>query len=259
MLRHRATHGLTFDFNYTFSKSIDMGSNAERISLFQNYGYASQIINAFNPGQNRGVSDFDMTHQINANWVYELPFGRGQRWGSSSNGFVNAVLGGWSFSGLYRWSSGLPFSVSNGFQFPTNWELTGQANLVGPKPATGVGTNCSSGTCNPNVFVGATGGTGSAVNSFDYPFPGESGARNNFRGPGYFDIDAGLRKSWSLTERAKLAFGFDVFNLTNSVRFDVGSIIYNGNAAIDSGSAFGNYQSVLTGSRRIEISLRILF
>ena len=49
MLRHRATHGLTFDFNYTYSKSIDMGSNAERISLFQNYGYASQIINAFEP------------------------------------------------------------------------------------------------------------------------------------------------------------------------------------------------------------------
>jgi hypothetical protein len=259
MLRHRATHGLTFDLNYTYSKSIDMGSNAERISLFQGFGYASQIINAFNPGQNRGVSDFDMTHQINANWVYELPFGRGQRWGSSSNGFVNAVLGGWSLSGLYRWSSGLPFSISNGFQFPTNWELTGQANLVGPKPATGVGTNCSSGTCNPNVFVGATGGTGSAVNSFDYPFPGQSGPRNNFRGPGYFDVDAALRKSWSLTERAKLAFGFDVFNLTNSVRFDVGSIIYNGNAAIDSGSAFGNYESVLTGSRRIEISLRILF
>ncbi len=259
MLRHRATHGLTWDFNYTYSKSIDMGSNAERISLFQNFGYASQIINAFNPGQNRAVSDFDMTHQINSNWVYELPFGRGQKWGASSNWFVNGILGGWSLSGLYRWSSGLPFSVSNGFQFPTNWELTGQANLVGPAPATGVGTNCSSGTCNPNVFVGATGGTGSAVNSFDYPFPGQSGSRNNFRGPGYFDVDAGLRKSWGLTERAKLAFGFDVFNLTNSVRFDVGSITYNGNAAIDSGSAFGNYESVLTGSRRIEISLRILF
>jgi hypothetical protein len=259
MLRHRASHGLSWDFNYTYSKSIDMGSNAERISLFQNFGYASQIINAFNPGQNRAVSDFDMTHQINSNWVYELPFGRGQRWGSSSNWFVNGILGGWSLSGLYRWSSGLPFSVSNGFQFPTNWELTGQANLVGPKPATGVGTNCSSGTCNPNVFLGATGGNGSAVNSFDYPFPGESGARNNLRGPGYFDIDAGLRKSWALTERAKLAFGFDVFNLTNSVRFDVGSITFNGNAAIDSGSAFGNYESVLTGSRRIEISLRILF
>ena len=99
----------------------------------------------------------------------------------------------------------------------------------------------------------------SGRHSFDYPFPGQSGSRNNFRGPGYFDVDAGLRKSWGLTERAKLAFGFDVFNLTNSVRFDVGSIIYNGNAAIDSGSAFGNYESVLTGSRRIEISLRILF
>lgn len=258
-IRHRATHGLTWDFNYTYSKSVDMGSNAERISLFQSFGYASQIINAFEPGQNRAVSDWDMTHQINSNWVYELPFGRGQKWGNSSNGFVNAVFGGWSVSGLYRWSSGLPFSVSNGFQFPTNWELTGQANLIGPAPSTGVGANCSSGTCNPNVFVGATGGTGSAVNAFDYPFPGESGARNNLRGPGYFDIDAAVRKSWNLTERAKLAFGFDVFNLTNSVRFDVGSVTFNGNAAIDSGSAFGNYESVLTGSRRIEISLRLSF
>jgi len=75
---------------------------------------------------------------------------------------------------------------------------------------------------------GANGGTGSAVSAFDYPFPGESGSRNNFRGPGYFDIDAGLRKSWGLTEHVKLAFSFDVFNVTNSVRFDVGSIIYNG-------------------------------
>jgi hypothetical protein len=265
MLRHRQTHGLTWDFNYTYSKSIDFGSNAERVSLFQGYGYASQIINAFNPGLNRAPSDYDMTHQINSNWVYELPFGHGQKWGAASNSFVNAVLGGWSISGLYRWTSGLPFSISNGFQFPTNWELTGQADLVGPKPSTGVGNNCSSGTCNPNVFVGATGGTGgpgstvTAVSSFDYPFPGGAGSRNNLRGPGYFDIDASLRKSWNFTEGTRLAFGADVYNLTNSVRFDVGSIIYNGNAAIDSGSAFGNFQSLLTGPRRIELSLRLSF
>jgi hypothetical protein len=259
MIRHRMTHGLTWDFNYTYSKSIDEGSNAERISLPEGFGYASQIINPFNPGQNRAVSDYDMTHQINSSWVYELPFGHGQKWGSSSNAFSNAVFGGWTFSGLYRWSSGLPFSISNGFQFPTNWDLTGQAALVGPAPKTGVGINCSSGTCNPNVFVGATGGTGSAINSFDYPFPGQSGSRNNFRGPGYFDIDAAARKSWNLTERIKLAFGFDVFNLTNSVRFDAGSITFNGNAAIDSGSAFGNFEGVLTGSRRIEVSLRVSF
>jgi len=62
------------------------------------------------------------------------------------------------------------------------------------------GTNCSSGTCNPSAFVGATGGNGSAVNSFDYPFPGQSGGRNNLRGPGYFDIDTGVRKSWNFTK-----------------------------------------------------------
>lgn len=254
-LKHRATHGLTWDLNYTYSKSIDEGSNAERISLDEGFGFASQIINAFQPGQNRAVSDYDMTHQINSDWIYELPYGHGQKWGSSANGFMNAVLGGWTISGLYRWSSGLPFSVSNGFQFPTNWDLTGQAVLTGPKPATGVGTNCVQGTCNPNVFVGATGGAGTAVNSFDYPFPGESGSRNNIRGPGYFDIDAAMRKSWDITEQLKLAFGFDVYNLTNSVRFDVGSLT----TAIDSGSSFGNYSQVLTGPRRIELSLRLTF
>jgi len=259
MLRHRATHGLTWDFNYTYSKSIDLGSNAERVSLFQNGGFASQVINAFEPGQNRGVSDFDLTHQINSNLVYELPFGRGQTWGSSSSPAVNAILGGWTVSGLYRWTSGLPFTVSNGFQFPTNWELTGQANTIGPLPSTGVGTNCSSGTCNPNVFVGATGGTGSAVNSFDYPFPGQSGNRNNIRGPGYFDIDVSLLKSWNFTESTKLTFSAAAYNVTNSVRFDVGSIYYNGNSAIDSGSAFGNFESTLTGPRRIELSLRFSF
>ena len=132
MLRHRETYGLTWDLNYTYSKSMDLGSNAERISLFQNYGYASQIINAFNPGLNRGPSDYDMTHQINSNIIYELPFGHGKKWGSSSNAITNAVFGGWTVSGLYRWTSGLPFSISNGFQFPTNWELTGQADLGWP-------------------------------------------------------------------------------------------------------------------------------
>ncbi len=73
-----------------------------------------------------GVSDFDMRHQINSNWVYELPFGRGRRFGSTSNKIVEAVLGGWGVSGIFHWTSGLPFSMGSGAGWSTNWELEGR-------------------------------------------------------------------------------------------------------------------------------------
>jgi len=79
-LRHRS-NGLEFDLNYTYSRSIDVGSNAERVSTFEGGGFASQIINSWFPRQNRAVSDFDTTHIFNANGVYELPFGRGKHFG----------------------------------------------------------------------------------------------------------------------------------------------------------------------------------
>src|SRR5581483_3849538 len=86
-LRKRMSNGLNFDFNYSYSKSIDVGSNAERINEFEGFGVgASQIINAWSPKQLRAVSDFDNTHQINANWVYELPIGRGKHFGSGMGG-----------------------------------------------------------------------------------------------------------------------------------------------------------------------------
>ncbi len=76
--------GLQFDFNYTYSKSIDVGSNAERVNGFESGGFAfnSQVINAFSPDLWRARSDFDTTHQINANWVWDLPFGTGRHWGA---------------------------------------------------------------------------------------------------------------------------------------------------------------------------------
>jgi len=67
--------GSGVDINYTYSKSIDIGSNAERINEFEGSGFASQVINSWSPKQLRAVSDFDATHQINSNWVYELPVG----------------------------------------------------------------------------------------------------------------------------------------------------------------------------------------
>ena len=256
-LRHRATHGLTLDFNYTYSKSIDLGSNAERVSLFEGFGYASQIINPFDPGQNRAVSDYDATHQFNTNWVYEFPLGRGKKWGPNWNRGIDAILGGWSFSGLARWTSGLPFTVGNGFDFPTNWELTGSAVQIGPQPKTGRFTDVDG---DPNAFASSSlpGGINTLLsNSFRFPFPGESGERNNFRGPGYFDIDSAMRKTWHFTERHSLAFSAEVFNLTNSVRF--GFDAAQALSAIDTAGSFGKYNQSLVKARTFEFALRYIF
>src|SRR5256714_3676254 len=71
-LRKRMSGGLLLDVNYTFSKSIDLGSTPEGAGSFTGF-----IINTFNPSQMRGVSSYDVTHSINASFVYDLPFGRG--------------------------------------------------------------------------------------------------------------------------------------------------------------------------------------
>jgi hypothetical protein len=265
MLRRRATHGLTWDFNYTYSKSIDMSSDAERVSLFEGSFFGTgEIYNPFSPGLFRAVSDYDMTHQINTNWVYELPFGRQQKWGKGWNRALDALLGGWGWSGLAKWTSGLPFGVQNGLVFPTNWELNGFANLVGPKPRTGVVTDCDG---DANVFAAlaasrndcgaGNSGPGSTLisGSFDYPFPGEVGQRNNLRGPGYFGIDLALSKTWSLTERQKLAFNWSVYNINNSVRFDIFSAL----PEIDINGSFGKFSQTLTRPRVMEFALRYSF
>src|SRR5205807_10135780 len=92
MLRHATSHGLSLDFNYTFSKSIDIGSNAERINQFEGFGLGSQIINSWQPNALRVVSDFDTHHQITTNWIYELPVGRGKAFGGDLHGVSQAVL-----------------------------------------------------------------------------------------------------------------------------------------------------------------------
>ncbi len=249
-LRHRMSHGLSMDFNYTLSKSIDIGSNAERINEFEGFGLGSQIINSWSPNQLRAVSDFDTRHQINANWVYELPVGRGRTFGSGLGRWADAIFGGWQTSGLFRWSSGFPFSVGPGLGFwGTNWQLTSNVFPKGKLPKTG--TFIVDG--NPNVFKDGT----AAANAFRLAFPGESGQRNNLRGPGFFGIDLGLGKSWKITESQALQFRWEVFNVTNSVRFDVGSMSFN-NGAISS-SSFGNYLSTLTSPRLMQFALRYTF
>jgi hypothetical protein len=255
-LKHRMSRGIQFDFNYTFSKSIDLASDAERVgnatSSSPSGGLGSQIINAWDPYQFRAVSDFDATHQFNADWVADLPFGRGSKFRPDANKALNAVIGGWQLSGLFRITSGFPFSVGNGAQWPTDWDLPGNAYQTGPVQ-TGVFHN----PADPSV-VNAFSNFSSAQASFVEPLPGQAGVRNTLRGDGYFSIDMGLSKRWIMpwAEKQSLQFRWEVFNISNSVRFDAQSI----NASVDTfGSTFGQYTRLSTNPRVMQFALRYEF
>ncbi len=265
-LRHAMSSGLQFDFNYVYSKSIDASSNAERINGFEasgGVGYNDQAINAWSPDLWRAPSDFDTTQQLNFNAIWDLPYGKSRRW-STSNGFMNAVFGGWGLSALGRWTSGFPFSVSAGDGWSTNFELEGTSVLIGPKPKTGVFID-SSGI--PNAFQNAQSiqclcpytptGTGPVL--FRDTYPGEAGQRNNFRGPGFFSIDGGLNKTWNFSESRLIRFGWEVFNVTNSVRFDAANAISGGQEDLVDITGFGKYQRTLTTPRVMQFSLRFAF
>jgi hypothetical protein len=112
-VRKQIGNGLQFDFNYTYSKSIDITSTASRVSFarvgYQNIGLVgSRLENAFNPNSQRAVSDFDLTHQVNANWLAQLLFGRGRRFASHGSSVSDGLVGGWELRGVGRWTSGFP-------------------------------------------------------------------------------------------------------------------------------------------------------
>jgi hypothetical protein len=241
------SHGVQFDFNYTFSKSIDISSDATRIGAWG--GLGGQIINSWNPNAMRGVSDYDAKHQFNANWIAELPFGKGKPLAGNAHGALNAIIGGWQLSGLFRMTSGLPLNVFGGFNWPTNWQLGGNAFLTGP-----VQTGSFK---NPDGTVSLFKNGPAAISSFTAPFPGDSGARNQIRGDGFFNIDAGLSKRWQMpwSEKQGLQIRWEVFNVTNSTRFDVQSVA----PELDISSTFGNYTGLLTNPRVMQLALRFEF
>jgi hypothetical protein len=249
-LRSKPTHGVQFDFNYVYSASFDWGSDAERSVIYGGFN-SSSIVNTWNPRQNYGPADFDTRHSINFNFIADAPFGKGKRFGSNWNSALDNILGGWQLSGVGRWSSGLPWSAANGaFNFPTNFQLPGDGVLIGAAPKTGVfpGTPAAP---SPNVFADGV----AAAAAFRLPFVGETGQRNNLRGPGFFTIDTGVNKSFRITERQNLRFSAYAYNVTNSVRFDSQNI--NNNVADQ--ASFGVFSKTLTTERRMEFALRYQF
>lgn len=249
-LHQQTVHGVQFDAYYTFAKSIDLGSDAERSGPTATTfgGYSSQIINVYNPKGNRGPSDYDVRHAITINAIGALPFGRGHLIGGNFNRVTDAFLGRWNLTGLTHWTSGLPFGSIDGLGWNTDW--ADQSWNVATGPIQSGGHHYIGGQ--PNAFGDPQG----AINNIRPPYASESGERNFFRGDGYFSIDSGISKVLAITEREQLKFACEIFNTTNSVRFDPASV---NNDPYFGAATFGQYTSLLTQGRRMQMSLRYSF
>jgi hypothetical protein len=209
-IRERLGKSLTFDFNYTLSHSLDDASGLQTGTGFG----ALFIENPIDQRQSYASSDFDVRHIINVNAIWGMPFGRGQKFFGNANKAVDAILGGWQLSGVYRWNSGFPESAPfDDARWATNWNA--QSNAIRVLPI----QSCPDrgGTAGPKLF----GCDPTAIyQSFRNARPGESGDRNVFRDPGYVALDLGLTKSFKLpwSEKQRLELKFEAFNVTNTQR-----------------------------------------
>jgi hypothetical protein len=256
-LRKQFSNGVQFDLNYTYSKSLDVTSTASRVGFalvgYQNIGLVgSRLENAFSPDSQYAVSDFDMTHQLNANWLAELPFGKGKRFASTAGPAAQALIGGWQLTGVARWTSGLPFSVDVGQNWPTDWQYTGLAQLVGPKPKTGVYRHS-----NGSVTIFSNPSASQA--QFIIPFPGSGASRNILRGQGYAGLDLGMSKRWRFLESQSVQLTWQVFNVLNLVRFNAQGVGSAVTSIEQAPTQFGTYSSLLTNPRVMQFALRYEF
>jgi hypothetical protein len=221
--QRRFASGLQFDIAYTLSRSRDDASSLTEIlpDAYSDKGYY-------------GISDLDRTHALIVSYIYDLPF-RG------TGTLSRRLLGNWEVSGINQFQSGSPFSVrqnvdyagvgaGSGNQF---WNLTGDPSLE------------------PTPFVNDAIWFNKAA--FAQPAQGTFGVqpRNILRNPGFWEWDLGIRKNFPVTERSRLQFRTELFNLNNHPN-------WGGANANPTSASFGRVTSK-SGNRTIQLALKYIF
>ncbi len=191
-LERRFTQGLSYAFAYSFAKLLVNDTGTEHTSQIEPFAPV---------GYNRGRSDLDRTHLLALNTVWEIPFGKGKKYGSSLHPVVNVVIGGWQINGLYLFSSGAPLT------------------FIAPGATLGNGRNSRA-----NAIRSPKVDTPNADRWFDaaalavpslYTF-GNAGL-GLIDGPGRHSVDTGLTKNFYVTEGKYFQFRWEMFNSTNHV------------------------------------------
>jgi hypothetical protein len=266
-LRRQFRNGLFGQVNYTWAdtKTDSAGTAQNRFEAF---------LDNFRPELSTGRSIFHVTHVVNANAIYELPFGNGKRW-LNGNAIANALAGGWQLASIVAWQSGSPISIRSG---------RGTFNRAGRSAcADAIGCNTAFSTLSvdeikkllgvykvenkiywidPKV-IGSDGRAVAADNAANSGFAGQvffnptAGEVGNlpvltFDGPSQFRVDLALSKRISFTKKHRIEVKGEAFNLTNTPSFFIGDMDINS-------VTFGRLTSVNVASRVVQLSVRFDF
>jgi hypothetical protein len=207
---HRWHAGLQLSASYTYSKFID---NAQGSSGWAFPGSGSSVRNSYDLAAERSVDASDLTHSLVVNYTYELPVGQHKQFGADWNKPMNAIFGGWQWSGILTTHSGLPISItpaSNNTVGTASYGFNQRPNIVpGVNPVPD--HQSIQDWINPAAF------------SQPAPFTFGDSARflSNLRAPNYFNWDMGIQKYWNFTETKRLQFRVEMFNALNHPNFFV--------------------------------------
>jgi hypothetical protein len=270
-LRNNNWHGLVFDMNYTRSKSLDDVGAVQNAAEYHSSSYNFNL--------DYGPSFFNRPNVFNALYHYELPLGGSHRL-SSGNGFVQRIIGGWYTAGILRIESGIPNLVSVSGQSFGGGDIFGiSAGMLPTVPIGSLGGGsvhggiCSAGAGSGGNGPGcAGGGTGTGLNYFANPAAAladfrptllatdtNDGRNSPIPGLPFWNFDMSLGKATTITERVKVTFSADFFNIFNHVNF------LDPSFDTTNPSTFGviNTQLVpadrIQGSRWIQLGLRFDF
>ena len=206
-LQKRMSYGLNFQVNYAYSRSLDTGTgngHGSGVDIYQN---------AYNPADNYGPSDFNMTHTVVGQIVYELPFGSGRQF--ALHGPLDQIAGGWRLSSLFQWHSGVPF---------TPVIQTSIAGYADP----GLASSIAAGSYLYPQLVGSpyiSTPAGRVFNpaAFADPAYGTFGnlGRNTLVGPGFSNVDLSISKEFPLHwEGVKIEIRADAYDLFNHINYN---------------------------------------
>jgi hypothetical protein len=196
-LNRRFTGGLLLKGAYTYSRAIDMTDYSD---WTETYWPSDMEWN-----RNRAPADYNIPHNFQFAYLYELPFGSGKKWAAS--GASKAVLGGWQVNGIFSSFVGRQYTLSASdasLNMPGNQQTPDQVKPTVEK----LGKIADDGTFfDTSAFARVT----------DVRF-GTVG-RNTMRGPGVVNMDLGLFRTFKLTEKFNLQFRAEAFNLSNTPHF----------------------------------------
>jgi hypothetical protein len=246
-LHKNAGNGLQFDINYTWSHSIDNVSVVANAPAIGGYGF---ICDALRPRLCRGNSDFDVTHYLNGNFIFNFPVGRGKAIGAGMPLWADEFAGGWEISGLPSWHSGNAYFASS-TAFVAGYANDAPAILTGPIGDLQIHKHKAA----DGTLWAYTSNDSPATADFVGPVGFQIGSRNNLRGPQYFGLDLGLGKTFPIWgDKVNMKFRCDAFNALNHPSFDTPS-----NDITESSGLFGVITSTASTARVLQLALRLEF